>query len=679
MAIKTVTAAGGTRNWNDVATWVGGVIPTNIAPYDDIVIPSGAGNLIINVNSNCSTIVFQTGYINTFTIANSITLTVSGTTITLISGMTYDQTTTGILSTRGNQAAITITFAGITIPNLTLGKTTVVSTQTVTISGTTPTIKNLLITNGNTNSTTTLAGTPIIITSSLNVNGSGPLTGTLLTFTGTCTIACLQSSSTIANGFTVTTGSSLQMLSTIYIFGGVITFTGTATLNPGTFILLFLSASASINSGTVTWYDVSYNVNGGTLTLLSDLNVSRDFGCANSTFTGAFSINIGGNANLIGSSSNLNAATTINLIGTGSLLIFNIHSGGTININTTNPSGYTLGSVTYPNSFLSTTTLNLVGTSVAQVYSTTAHTLQLAGTVISTNNTATGAGVVGGSEIIWGNLLASNNTGQFTYESTFLGNLTTTSSVGVFNGAKIKVAGNLSVATALRGTSTIELNGSVNKTWSAGIYENNIIINKSSGATVTTAAGTITWGLANRTLTMNSAVNFLTNSTTFTLSGNPLTINNSYGSSFFNLTIPISTTLTLGGGISIITSNLTLNGATTFTGTFGWDCNNLICSTAGTFNITLQQGVTYRTRTGVSITGGTSALRPTMTSSGASNAIWTLDFGATQSLIYVNGTRIDSSGGQTVWSFGVSAANISTTINWNPGVPLRTVAYTFVN
>ena len=48
-------------------------------------------------------------------------------------------------------------------------------------------------------------------------------------------------------------------------------------------------------------------------------------------------------------------------------------------------------------------------------------------------------------------------------------------------------------------------------------------------------------------------------------------------------------------------------------------------------------------------------------------------------MIYVNGTRIDSSGEQTVWSFGVSAANISTTINWNPGLPLRTVAYTFVN
>ena len=68
-------------------------------------------------------------------------------------------------------------------------------------------------------------------------------------------------------------------------------------------------------------------------------------------------------------------------------------------------------------------------------------------------------------------------------------------------------------------------------------------------------------------------------------------------------------------------------------------------------------------------------------SSGATTrAIWTLDQGATQSLIYVNGTRIDSSqnGGQTIWSFGVTPANIATTINWNVGTRPGTVAYVFV-
>jgi hypothetical protein len=45
-------------------------------------------------------------------------------------------------------------------------------------------------------------------------------------------------------------------------------------------------------------------------------------------------------------------------------------------------------------------------------------------------------------------------------------------------------------------------------------------------------------------------------------------------------------------------------------------------------------------------------------------AIWTLQYGASQSLIYVNGTRIDSSAGQTIWTFG---GTLTDTINWNPG------------
>lgn len=587
---------GGTGNWDSTTTanWSatsggpsGASVPT---ASDDVFIDANSGAVTVTktTSTSCLTLTF-TGYTGTFTINNGITLTVFGTAITLGSGMTFTSGTTGVLSTLGNQTAITITFAGITIPRLTIGKTSVASIQTVTISGTNPTIQNLLVTNGNTNSTTTLAGTPIIITSSLNVNGTGPLTGTLLTFSGTCTISCLQSTSSISNGFTVNAGSSLQMLSTIYVGAGTITFVGNATLNPGTFTLFYPNlASASINSSGVTWYNVSFNVNGGILTLLSNLNISNDFGCLNSTITGAFSINIGGSANLVGSSCTLGSTTIMNLIGTGSLLSATITSGGVININTTNPLGYTLGNATYPTTLLSGTALNLVGTSVAQVYSTTGHTLQLAGgSIISTNNTATGAGIVGGSEIIWGNLAASNNTGQFTYESTFLGNLTSLSANAQFLGAKIKVAGNLSVATLLSGTSTIELFGSTNTTMSAGQYQNNIIVNKSGvGTKVTTAAGTITWGLANRTLTINTAIDFLTNSTTFTLSGTPLTINNSFGSQFFNLTIPAGTTLTLNQTLNV-SGTLLCNGSATFTGTHGWTTNGFTCTTASAV-ITLQ-------------------------------------------------------------------------------------------
>jgi hypothetical protein len=115
------------------------------------------------------------------------------------------------------------------------------------------------------------------------------------------------------------------------------------------------------------------------------------------------------------------------------------------------------------------------------------------------------------------------------------------------NGSNLLVRGNFTVTTTggIIGTSTIVLEGSssTNLTTS-GQIQNNLTVNKSGGVTVTVGSS-FTWGLANRTLTMNSPVNFLTNSTTLTLSGTPLTINNSSGSQFFNMTVPSGVTLNI--------------------------------------------------------------------------------------------------------------------------------------
>ena len=64
----------------------------------------------VSAATNCLTLIF-TNYIGTFTINNGFTLSVNGTAITLGAGMTYNQTTTGVLSTVGNVATTTITFA----------------------------------------------------------------------------------------------------------------------------------------------------------------------------------------------------------------------------------------------------------------------------------------------------------------------------------------------------------------------------------------------------------------------------------------------------------------------------------------------------------------------------------------------------------------------------------------
>jgi len=125
----------------------------------------------------------------------------------------------------------------------------------------------------------------------------------------------------------------------------------------------------------------------------------------------------------------------------------------------------------------------------------------------------------------------------------------------------------------------------------------------------------------------------------------------------------------------IITNNLTFNGSTVFQGTSGWTCANLLCNVvAAAIVITLQNSVTYRTTTSANLLG-TNALRITMISNDATlRAIWTLDQGASQSLVYVNGTRVDSSLGQTVWTFlGV----LTSTINW--GIGVRPVPYGYIS
>jgi hypothetical protein len=669
MATYTVSSTGG--NWNSAATWTTALANPATGPLaaDIIIVPSGAGNLTINLNSSCLTITFQAGYVNTFTINNGITLTVTGTAITLVSGMNYATGTTGVLSTVSVQPSVAINFDGIVIPNLTLGRIGV-ATQTVTVSGTTPTVQNLVISNSVSNGTLALAGVSLTITSSFNLT-LGLVNGTLLTFSGSTTIT--QAGASIANSITVSSGT-LTMLSNLTKLGGTITFAVGTSLVPSTFTLTLTSAT-TLDTSNVTWYNVTLSATGANHILLSNLNISNNLSVtATSVFFNAFNINISGS--LIATANfTLNSQGTINMIGSGTIETSGVFGAGTFNIS--GGSSYVLGSVTRPTLGLSNLTFKLLDTSVATVYSTTGHTLSLTGgalSVIDVNNTPTGNNVVGGSQILWGNLSGLiNQPTTILTQTTFLGNFNSTQNT--LNGQKIIVEGNLSVTTSVFGTSTIELSGSSNITWGAGAYQNNIIINK-SGATVTLpTAGTITWGATARSLTYTAGI-INTSTSTFSIPANiGVTMS---GMPFYNLTLPGLATYVINTPISIL-NNLTLaaTNSIAFIGSAGWTCANLLCSTPNR-TITLansSSGASYRTTSTASLLG-TNAQRITMASDNATTqSIWTLDNGAQQSLVYVNGTRIDSSQGATIWSFGGTLTN---TTNWGTGSAQATTAYTYV-
>jgi hypothetical protein len=119
----------------------------------------------------------------------------------------------------------------------------------------------------------------------------------------------------------------------------------------------------------------------------------------------------------------------------------------------------------------------------------------------------------------------------------------------------------------------------------------------------------------------------------------------------------------------------------TFTGTAGWTCGTLLYSVPGGF-IVLQSGITYTTTTNV-VMLGTNAAKILMRSSAptVSYAIWTLQNPASQSMVYVSATAIDSSLGMTIYSFGgiISTAAPVPTLNWALGAAQGTKAFTFVN
>ena len=471
------------------------------------------------------------------------------------------------------------------------------------------------------------------VANNLTLNKTSPAT---VTITGALTWGGVA-----GRAFNINTGNSLILSANLTVSGGVVTFLGTSTLTPNlNTLFLTTSVAKTLNTSTVTWYNVTNNTLTSLVTLTSNLNMSNNLSFTNTLgssacgFTGAFNVNVGGGllANDTGLSGNITytGGGVVNMIGTGVIESSN-QIAFTININTTNVSGYTFGNATRP-TFLFSGTLNLLGTSIVSVYSATGHTLSLrSGAVINTNNTATGAGLPGGTQILWGNI-TSTQTGSTTVTISqpiiVQNNFTSTSITTSFicNGSKISVQGTLNCFN-LSGTSDIELDGTGAGTWGSATQvntiQNNLTVNKTGGASVS-ILGSITWGAASKTLS-RTAGNITPGASTITIPIVSVTINNFI---FWNLTIGSGATVAQNT-LNTIQSNLVLSGNATFTGAAGWTTNNFTHGGAG-FTCTLQAGTTY-TVNGLFTMVGTAASRARLQSNDVASV--TVSIGASPSLL----------------------------------------------
>ena len=129
---------------------------------------------------------------------------------------------------------------------------------------------------------------------------------------------------------------------------------------------------------------------------------------------------------------------------------------------------------------------------------------------------------------------------------------------------------------------------------------------------------------------------------------------------------------------SLTASNISLGLAAnssqiTFTGSAGWICSNLTSSSPIGRTIKLAGGVEYKTTYNAYLTGSAGTALIMSSSIPSLRTSWSLNSAASQYIKYVNGYKIDSSNGQTIWTTGT----ISDTINWNVGSQPLLSSYTF--
>lgn len=152
---------------------------------------------------------------------------------------------------------------------------------------------------------------------------------------------------------------------------------------------------------------------------------------------------------------------------------------------------------------------------------------------------------------------------------------------------------------------------------------------------------------------------------------------NTPGLTWKNVSIGVSgLTITLNAEF-LINGNLTLL-TTTFSGSYGWTCNNLLVTSAGSV-VTLNETIKYATLLNANIIGTNAnriVFRSSDTISPINKAFWHLSVGASQSMVYTNANGIDSSAGQTIWSFG---ATLAESINWNQGMQPKSLGIAFMN
>lgn len=311
MADRYFVDGGGTLNWGTTANWSttsGGAGGASIAGGSDVAIFDANSPNMTNMDSNRTVQAINfTGYTNTFTLGN--TLTVNGTTadITLGSSMTFSGTS---LISWGSATGGTLTSNGITIPSL-----------TITNNGTYALADNAVV--NTTLSLSTGTQTPVVNSFQITCHGSLSMPNTSGNVTGTTAII-LDGTGTWSG--TSTSGRGIGLNLTINTSGtitisGTVRFSATFTHTAGTVIttgstIICSTIASTWNAPNVIFNNMSFT-NSVTHTISATLNILGTLslgGTSSATVLDGSPINVSGGLSYAGTTGIISGTSVINLI-----------------------------------------------------------------------------------------------------------------------------------------------------------------------------------------------------------------------------------------------------------------------------------------------------------------------------------------------------------------------------
>jgi hypothetical protein len=668
MATITVSNSGGTREWTNVLTWVGGVLPL---PTDNVIFTVTSGNLIINALST-----IQDFNLSNFTgtITFNSALFINGN--WHLGGGAYTYVQNGIQYVR-KQGTGTITSNGVTWSRgfRFLGNGITTLTDDFNLSG------QLEFQEGGTPANMVVNGFNIYHTGTIRQTNNGIISGsTKYWYQGSGTVWAQGAISTqISIDFYINTTGTFTMSGSStngILFGGnkeLRVISGTL-VTTGLSALTLLGRTIDFNGNTINNLRLINTTQ--TVTLLSATTVNTltiaHSGSVTQTITG-FAINTN-NLSITGignATSITQGSTVINFVGAGTGTWSQVGTGAirnNININKTgtlNITGtvyYNTGTLTYLQGTVNTagSTLNI----------RTSTTLDTKGSTLSTATTTSSTGINFNALYVDVSATITNNSPLCVVSNLTINASNINDSTGI-SGASTYLLGNLYIPYIGQGSSKLIFNGLGSQSWThatsgtipSGGYaaSYHYIINKPSG-TLTLGAQI---GLAVNSILdwIQGTVDTTTNNTTLYIRAN-CTLNTN-GINWNDIVITQATitnnslltcnSLILGGSIGISIGNVT------FSGTSGFTTGSLSVTTPGRI-ITLVSGITYNVTNNLNLIG-TNASKITLTS-GTPRAIFTLPYGATQNVKDTSATNIDSSLGQTILS---SAGVLTNTLNWSIG------------